>query len=174
MSGELPECAGWIRAHPDLVKRAAAAVTIEHLGATEWDDIPGRGYGPTGRNEYMNFATTAGPLTNLVTQGLQRYDLDRHGVQKGPGITVGSVFHQSGVPHVGCITGPNYLLGVVENGHMDKLDAELAARQTAMLAELIKQIDKIPGETLRADDQSLGADPAVGADSSRRSVCKGR
>ncbi len=156
MTGALPECEGWCRDNPELMKRAAAAFTIEHLGAPEWEDIPGDGYGPTGRNEYMNFATTGGILTDLVREGFEKYDLGEHGIQHGPGITTGSVFHESGVPHVGVIGGPNYLLGVVANGHMDKLDADLAARQTAMLAELIKRADRIPAAQLRAGDPTLG------------------
>ena len=128
MSGALPECAGWVRAHPDLVKRAAAAITIEHLGAPEWEDVPDKGYAPTGRNEYMNFATTGGVLTNLVKDGFRKFDLRQHGIQAGPGTTTGAVFHESGVPHVGIIGGPNYLLGIVKNGHLDKLDAHLAMR----------------------------------------------
>ena len=171
MSGALPQCAGWVRAHPDLVRRAAAAVTIEHLGAPEWEDGPDTGYGPTGRNEYMNFATTGGVLTDFVEQGFRRFDLRQHGIQRGPGTTTGSVFHETGVPHVGIICGPNYLLGIVENGHMDKLDAELAARQMEMIAELIKRIDKVPAAQPRATDHSLGAHPATGPDTSLRGPC---
>lgn len=170
MTGKLPECAGWLRAHPDLVKRAAAAFTIEHLGAPEWEDIPGKGYGPTGRNEYMNFATTGGLLNDWVKDGFEKFNLREHGIQAGPGITTGAVFHKSGVPHVGVIGGPNYLLGVVKNGHMDKLDADLACRQTAMIAELIKRADRASLAQLRTD-KSLGADPVVGPDESVRSVC---
>lgn len=162
MSGALPECKGWIQSHGELVDRAAAAITIEHLGAPEWEDIPGTGYGPTGRNEYMNFASTKGVISNLVKAGLQKFDLGQHGIEPGPGTTTGAVFHDTGVPHLGIICGPNYLLGIVENGHMDKLDAELASRQTHMIAELIKKIDSIPKATLRAEDDSLGASPVTG------------
>ncbi len=171
MSGALPECAGWVRAHPDLVKRAAAAVTIEHLGASEWEDVPGKGYAPTGRNEYMNFATTGGVLTNLVKDGFRKFDLRQHGIQAGPGTTTGAVFHDSGVPHVGIIGGPNYLLGIVKNGHMDKLDTDLATRQTAMIAELLTRIDGLSATVLRSADHTLGAHPALDADTSVRAPC---
>ena len=174
MSGQLPQCAGWCRAHPDLVKRAAAAFTIEHLGAPEWEDMPDQGYGPTGRNEYMNFAVTGGILSDWVKEGFETFDLREHGIQQGPGITTGSVFHESGIPHVGAICGPNYLLGIVKNGHMDKLDADLAARQTAMLAELIKRADRISAEQLRATDKSLGAAPVTGPDQSAPGSCLSR
>lgn len=172
MTGLLPECEGWIRSHRDIVSRAAAAFTIEHLGASEWDDIPGKGYAATGRNEYMNLPATAGPLRDLTIAGLKKYDLKYHGVQVAPGITVGSPFHEDGVPHVGCITGPNYLLGINDNGHIDKLDAELAAKQMQMLAELIKAADKVDAATLRGSDSTLGEKPVVGEDTSRPGNCK--
>lgn len=162
MTGELPQCEGWMRAHPELVKRAVAAFTIEHLGAPEWEDIPDVGYAPTGRNEYMNFATTDGVLTQVVREALQKYGLAQHGIEVAPGITTGAAFHASGIPHMGSICGPNYLLGIAENGHIDKLDAELAARQTRMIAEIIKRVDRIPAQDLRAGDSTLGADPVEG------------
>jgi hypothetical protein len=171
MTGTMPECAGWIRSHKDIVDRAAAAFTIEHLGATEWDDVPGRGYVATGQNEFMNLAATGGVLSDLAIAGIKKHDLKHHGVQYAPGRTVGGVFHEQGVPHVGCISGPSYLLGVVPNGHMDKLDAPLAETQIKMLAELIQTADGISMATLKGEDASLGAKPLVGEDSSRVVQC---
>ncbi|WP_256869187.1 hypothetical protein [Sphingobium lactosutens] len=171
MSGELPEAPGWALAHPDLMKRAAAAFTIEHLGASEWADLPGRGYAATGHNEYMNWPATAGPLNDMLIEGIRRHDLLRHAVEQGPGYTTGRVFHNSGIPHVACISGPNYLLGIAPNGHMDKLDADLAARQTAMVADLIRQADALPIAALRGSDRSLGADPVTGPDTAIRADC---
>lgn len=174
MSGALPEATGWALAHPDMIKRAAAAFTIEHLGSSQWEDLPGKGYAPTGRNEYMNCPTTAGPLTDLVVAGIKRHALFEHGVEPGPGFTTGRVFHNSGIPHFACIGGPAYLLSIAANGHMDKLDADLAARQTAMIAELIAQADRIPIATLKGSDPSLGKQPATGPDTSRRMACSTR
>ncbi len=172
MTGEMPEAPGWALAHPELMKRAAAAFTIEHLGSSEWLDIPGKGYGPTGHNEYMNCPTSAGPLTDIVIEGIKRHDLLRHGVEPGPGVTTGVVFHESGVPHMALIGGPSYLLSIAPNGHMDKLDAGLAARQTAMLAEVIRKADRVPMAVLKGSDPSLGAKPVTGMDTSRRAACR--
>ncbi|WP_204348935.1 hypothetical protein, partial [Klebsiella pneumoniae] len=87
-------------------------------------------------------------------EGIKRHDLLRHGVEPGPGVTTGVVFHESGVPHMALIGGPSYLLSIARNGHMDKLDAGLAARQTAMLAELIRKADKVPMAQLKGSDPS--------------------
>lgn len=171
MSGALPEAEGWVLAHPDMVKRAAAAFTIEHLGSSEWADLPGKGYAPTGRNEYMNCPTTTGPLSDLVIEGIKRHDLFEHGVEPGPGFTTGRVFHNSGIPHFACIGGPAYLLSIAPNGHIDKLDADLASRQTAMIAELITRADRVPIAELKGHDPSLGTHPATGPDTSRHRAC---
>lgn len=172
MAGGMPEAEGWMLAHRDIVDRAVAAFTLEHFGAPEWDDIPGKGYAPTGRNEYMNYASTQGVLADLVKQGFETYDLSEHGIERAPGTTTGAAFHASGIPHVGAICGPNYLLGIMENGHMDKLDADLAARQTRMMADLIKQVDKLPADLLKAGDDTLGASPIWGeTDTSSQAEC---
>ena len=53
------------------------------------------------------------------------------------------------------------------------LDAEIR-RVAKTLAELIKQIDAIPAERLRADDRTLGANTVVGPDTGREVACKAR
>jgi hypothetical protein len=55
-----------------------------------------------------------------------------------------------GVPQIGAIAAPTYLVTVLPNGEMDKLDTPLAARQITWLADLTKQIDRIPAAELRA------------------------
>lgn len=172
MTGELPECTGWIRSHPDIMERAVAAVTVEHLGAPEWEDIPGKGYAHTGQNEYMNIATTSGAMTRLVKEGILKHDLRQHGIEPGPGKTTGAIFHESGVPHAGIICGPNYLLGVLPNGHMDKLDADLASRQTHMVADLVRKADMLSEEELRRGDSSLGGAATSEPDSSIPIECQ--
>jgi hypothetical protein len=41
---------------------------------------------------------------------------------------VGGAFQSAGVPQIGFLAGPTYLVTISPNGGMDKLDAELAAR----------------------------------------------
>lgn len=149
----------------------AAAFTIEHPGASERADLPNGGYAATGRNAYMNWPATDGPLNDMLIEGIKRHDPLHHAVEQGPGYTTGRVFHNGGIPHIACISGPNYLPGIAANGHMDKLDADLAARQTAMIADMIRQADALPIATLRGSDKSLGADPVTGPDTANRATC---
>ena len=150
---------GWILKHPELVDRAVAAVSIEHLGATEWVDDE-LGYRATGENEIYGIWTTQGAtfeqvaLPALVESGLQRHSLLKPPVQ----ITPGRAFHWLGVPHVSGIAGPTYLLNVTETGEMDKLDPDLAARQIGFYADVVRRLDTIDRAALTGNDPTLGQD----------------
>ena len=151
---------GWIGCHVDLVDRAVAAVSIEHLGATEWVDDPEHGFHATGEPELYGIWTTQGPMLDeiarpaLVASGLQRHALLKPPLQ----ITPGRAFHWLGVPHVSGIAGPTYLLQVSETGGMDKFDADLAADQIAFYADIVRRLDTADPAALRRDDATLGVD----------------
>ena len=173
MSGALPELEGWMAAHPDLVERAAAAMTIEHLGCSEWRDTADRGFHATGEHEMFGCWVSQGKLFEVTRDALvatgdamARTALLRPPVQFG----VGGAFQQAGVPQIGAIAGPEYLLTMKPNGDMDKLDERLAAAQTAWLADILRRIDPISAEELRAGDPTLGSS-APGADESTKSAC---
>jgi hypothetical protein len=173
MSGGMPELEGWMAAHRDLVERAAAAMTIEHLGCTEWLDTVDRGFHPTGEHEVFGVWVSQGRLFEatrdaLVATGdaMARTALLRPPVQFG----VGGAFQQAGVPQIGAIAGPEYLLTVKPNGDMDKLDEHLAAAQTAWLADILKRIDPVSAEELKAGDPTLG-NSEPGDDTSTKSAC---
>jgi hypothetical protein len=162
MSGEegIEDASCWIAAHPDLSARAAAAVTIEHLGATEWVETSDSAYSPTGENELYAIWTTEGRAAELATAALVDANLHRHAVLKpARQITPGAPFHDSGIPHVSGIAGPPYLLVVSEGGEMDKFDEQLAARQIGFYADVIRRLDAVPVADLRGRDPSLGANP---------------
>lgn len=161
MSGRvgIEDARGWIIKHPDLVERAAGAVSIEHLGATEWVDDDS-GYHPTGEHEIYVIWTTQGSmfehiaLPALVASGLQRHALLEPPVQ----ITPGRAFHWLGIPHVSGIAGPTYLLAVTDDREMHKFDAELAARQIKFYADVMRRLDSADRTELRRDDPTLGHD----------------
>jgi hypothetical protein len=158
MVADLPQTEGWIDAHPDLVERAAAALTVEHLGCTEWIDTVEHGYQPSGEPEMFAVWTSRGKMFELtrdtvVSHRLPRTALLRPGVQFG----VGGAFQSAGVPQIGAIAGPEYLLTVSKNGDLEKLDERLAARQIGWIADLATELDKVPAAELRQGDPTLGA-----------------
>ncbi|WP_067814708.1 hypothetical protein [Nocardia inohanensis] len=139
MTHDLPEAGGWIDSHPDIVARTAVAVSIEHLGATEWIDSIDRGYHATGENEMYAIWTTGGVLLDISKAALGHHDLTRHALLHGPReITPGNAFARPAIPRVSGIAGPTYLVRISPDADIDKLDAGLASRQTAFYADVIR------------------------------------
>jgi hypothetical protein len=174
MAYDLPQTQGWIDAHPDLVAKAAGALTVEHLGCSEWIDTLDGGYHPTGNAELFGIWTTQGKMFELtrdtiVKHGIPRAALLRPPVQFG----VGGAFQTSGVPQIGAIAGPEYLVTISENGDLDKLDEALASRQIAWLADLASQLDSVPAATLSQGDPTLGQRGGEGASTAHEQQCSG-
>jgi hypothetical protein len=176
MDPELPETQGFIDDNPTLIEHAAAALTIEHFGCSEWIDDTASGYHATGQPEMLGCWTTQGPMFEttkaaLQSSGLERVALLRPPVQFG----VGAAFQSSGVPQIGAIAGPTYLLTISENGDIDKLDEQLAARQIAWIADLMWRLENVSAAALRTGDPTLGqpapSPPGTGGKGFMYAVC---
>ena len=163
MVADLPQAQGWIDSHADLVKRAAAALTVEHLGCSEWNDTIDKGYHATGQPEMFAVWTTQGKMFELVRDTVTAHGLARTMLLRGPvQFGVGGAFASAGVPQIGAIGGPEYLLNVSKSGDMDKLDEALAARQIAWIADLATRIDGVPADSLRSNDPTAAAPNPLG------------
>ena len=162
MSADLPQTQGWIDEHQDLVKRAAAAITVEHLGCTEWVDDPDAGYRATGQPEALAAYASYGQVQQIVGAAAIKNNVPRTAVERpGAQFGVGGQFQAAGVPQVGLIAGPEYLVTISPNGEIDKFDADLAARQIAWIADMIKGLDGVSAEALKQGDPTLGAPDPV-------------
>lgn len=162
-SNDLPQAGGWIKSHPDIVGRAAAALTIEHLGCSEWNDSIDVGYRPTGRAELFAVWATHGKMASVVQDTIVAHNLPRTGVLRPPAqFGVGGPFQTAGIPQIGAIAGPEYLLTVSPDGDLPKLDPTLAARQIAWLADLATKLDSVPAAELRQGDPTLGGPSTTG------------
>ena len=91
----------------------------------------------------------------VVAHNIPRAALLRPPAQFG----VGGAFQSAGVPQIGAIAGPEYLVTISPNGDLDKLDPALASRQIAWLADLTRRIDSVSAAELRKGDPTLGAGP---------------
>jgi hypothetical protein len=154
----LPQTRGFIDRHPDLVKRAAASVTIEHLGASEWLD-DARGYHPTGGPDMFVIwhSQTAG-IAGPVVDSMSANDLVHSRALRPAGdymIGVGTAFNESGVPTVSSIVAPNYMVSWADNGHLDKFMPSRAAREVRWAADLVTRFDSIPAAQLAAGDSTV-------------------
>jgi hypothetical protein len=157
MVADMPQAAGWIEAHPDLIERAAAALTVEHLGCSEWADTLTGGYHASGEPEFFGVWTTQGKMFEITRDAVIDHELPRTALLRPPvQFGVGADFQSEGVPQIGAIAGPEYLLTVADNGDMDKLDEELAARQIAWIAAMVERLEQVSAEELRQGDPTLG------------------
>jgi hypothetical protein len=158
MVADLPQTQGWIDAHPNIVKHAAAELTVEHLGCTEWVDTVAGGYRPTGLPEMFAVWTTQGKMFELTRDTVVAHRLPRTALLRPPvQFGVGGAFQSAGISQTGAIAGPEYLLTISPHGDLDKLDEVLAARQIAWLADLATRLDPVPASELRQGDPMLGA-----------------
>jgi hypothetical protein len=148
----------------DLVPRIAAAVTLEHLGAKEWNPGSGNRSRLTGRFEPGVFFTPeASPLVNRSFAALKRArsapssvlrpfvadpeSLDGNGwPAEGTGL-----WTQGHIPTTNFIAGPTYLLnwGIPT---VDKFDAALARRQAISFTQLLLELSHVPRSRLRRLD----------------------
>ena len=158
MGYDLPQTQGFIDDHPDIIKRAAAALTLEHFGCAEWLDRLATGYHPTGDPEAFGVWTSAGRMFTETRDAAVANAMPHTAMLHGPAqFGIGGSFQNAGVPQIGAIAGPNCLVAIADNGHMDKFDAGLAARQTRWIADLLRRLDPIPASELRSGDPTLGA-----------------
>jgi hypothetical protein len=157
MAVGMPGLDGVKASHEDLFAKAVAAITVEHLGATEWLDTADRGYHPTGDPEPMFAWTTQGPMFDLVREATIAAKLPRTALMRPPAqFGVGSAFQGWGIPQVGTIAGPYYMVNDAPGSDMDKLDEKLAARQIAWVADMVRRLDTADKAALRTGDPTLG------------------
>ena len=152
----VPSIRGFIQKNPDLIKKTVAAVTVEHLGCREWLDEVATGgaigYRDTGRMEWSVAITPSKPMANLLVDAVQG-SLDRAGVVnpvKGGFLGEGSSLSRAGIPTIGYIPQPNYLLAGPADGCIEKLSPELMHSQIEVFAKLVHRINGLTAAELRA------------------------
>jgi hypothetical protein len=147
----VPSIRGFIQQHADVVKKAVAAVTVEHLGCREWMDVAEQTYAATGKNEWSVAITPSKPMAVALLESLQGSG-DRAAVVNPVGggfLGEGSSLSRAGIPTIGYIPQPNYLLAGAADGCIDKLDAALMYSQIEVFARLVHRIDTISATDLK-------------------------
>jgi hypothetical protein len=140
----------------DLIKRTAAAVTIEHLGALEWLAGPDGNFRLTGNAEFGGmFASPVPAFVDPARVALQRARVTEDRVMRpwspdqrapdglrwpGDGMPFWAV---SGLPAGNFITGPAYLLnyGIPMR---DKIDIAAMRRQAIAFTDLVLKLGRVP------------------------------
>ena len=150
----VPSIRGVITRYPDLIKKAVAAVTVEHLGCEEWMDVATANnveYKATGKHEWSVAITPSKPMADMLIGSLESSQ-DRAGVVNpvsGGFLGEGSALSRAGIPTIGYIPQPNYLLAGPADGCIDKLDPDLMYSQIQVFAKLIHRIEATSASQLK-------------------------
>ena len=100
------------------------------------------------------------PIAVPTVESMRANDFNQTSALRPAGdymVAVGGPFHKAGVPTLSYIAGPNYLVSLDPNNHIDKLDPQRFARQNAWLADIVTRLDKLPKALLRAGDTEVWA-----------------
>ena len=151
----VPSIRGFIEKHPDAVKAAVGAVTIEHLGCMEWmDNADFTKYAPTGQHEWSVAITENKQAGEILVAALQGSGDQNTGVVNpvhGGWIGEGSALAKAGIPTIGYIPQPNYLLAGPANGCIDKLNSDLLYAQIQVFAKVIHKMDQSSAAALKGE-----------------------
>jgi hypothetical protein len=141
---------GWINKHPDLIKRAAAYVTVEHLGCREWFDNAAGEYAPSGKNEVSFVISGFEGTAKTMLESAKRGSDKRVAVVRGPRVPgEGGPLFRAGVPGIAFFPAPTYLLTGPENGYIEKLSKTLIHAQIQDVARVIQKLDGMSAEEIK-------------------------
>jgi hypothetical protein len=151
MGPGLPQTQGFVDRFPELIAKAACGLTIEHLGATEWLD-DAQGYHATGQPEFAAAFHAVTPVGLIAKQTYKASALTGVGLLR-PILTayfgVGTPLYLAGVPSIGYLAAPNYLVAIADNGHMDKLDPQRMQLEVQWFIDTLHQLETVPAATLK-------------------------
>jgi len=149
----VPSMRGIIQKYPEMIKKAVAALTVEHLGCKEWVDDGSFHYKPTGENEWA-VAIRERPAPGKILVDALEGSGDRKTAVVNPvhggWLGEGSGLARAGVPTIGYIPQPNYLLAGPANGCIEKLSPQRLHAEIEVFAKAIHKIDVMSAADLRA------------------------
>jgi hypothetical protein len=149
----VPSIRGFISRYPDVIKKAVAAITVEHLGCMEWADDASMQYRPTGKEDWAVAITPSKPMGEILVGACQGSAARRTAVVNpvaGGFLGEGNSLSRAGIPTIGYIPQPNYLLAGPQDGCIDKLSSRLMHAQIEVFARAIQAIDGMSAAQLRA------------------------
>lgn len=149
----VPSIRGVITKYPDLIKKSVAAVTVEHLGCKEWMDDASLRYRATGENEWSVAITEKKSTGEAFVEALKGSASRKTAVVNpvhGGWLGEGASLTRAGIPTIGYIPQPNYLLAGPADGCIEKLSAELMHSQIQDFAKVIHILDGMAASQLKA------------------------
>ncbi len=144
----------FIAKHPDLVKRTALEISIEHIALEAIEDAEGN-LVPTGRPEpsamFVSFSPT---IAEAVVDSVKSHGVDRVILLPAEGPlgnyppTDGGDWYEAGVPVINCISNPVYLLTDADDFRW--IDRPRLPKMAAAFDQIIRRLDAAPRSSLNA------------------------
>jgi hypothetical protein len=129
--------------HPDLMKRIVGALVIEHLGSMMWVDRA-EAYVPEGGNQPILLQTQSKPLADLMLTSAAG-SIDDRLVAVNPyqhrytGECSGPI--EYGIPTIGYMPAPSFLLKDDANGGVERHDPRLFRAQLENFTRVLRAMD---------------------------------
>lgn len=135
----------WQAANPELMKKAVACMTIEHLGAIDYHDDAKGNYISTGQPQWGRIYTPRAPLSQVLIKAAAATKADHmvvihpHDRYYGEGLP----FWKAGVPTLSYIVVPEYLMAAPpKDGEIGRLSRRRMHTEIITLARCLELMDK--------------------------------
>lgn len=139
----VPSFRGFIEKHPDLMKRIAGALVVEHLGSRHWIDRDGA-YVPSGENQTTMILTQSKALADVALASC-RGTIDDRMIAVNPyqhrytGESGGVI--EYGIPTIGIMPAPSYLLKESAHAGIERIDPVLFRVQLENFTRMLRAMD---------------------------------
>lgn len=143
---------GFLENHPEIVRKAVGALTIEHLGCREWRDDASMNYRPTGKDELSLVLTNFKSMSDIMLESVKGSSDRRVAVVNANEYFTGEGRWpaKEGIPTIGYIPLPDYLLAAPPGGFIERLSPSLMYGQIQALARVVHAMDGLPAAALKS------------------------
>jgi hypothetical protein len=137
----------WMTEHADILKRAIACMTLEHLAGTEWTDDDRGVYRATGRVQNTTTYTPTAPMHGVMEQAKAEQGADRMSViVTNTFAGEGAQFARAKIPCIAYICAPDYLMTAPKGGEVARLSKDRMYDEIRTFARCIEQLDAMTRE----------------------------
>jgi hypothetical protein len=149
--GNIRGAAEWQKANPELMKKAVACMTVEHLGAIDYRDDADGNYVSTGMPMWARAFTPKRRLADVILKAAAASGSERtiaiHPHDRYPG--EGMPFWEVGVPTLSYITDPNYMTTAPpKDGEIGRLSKQRMYGEIVTFARCLELIDAMSAQQL--------------------------
>jgi hypothetical protein len=157
----VPSIRGFVQTHPDIISKAVGAVTVEHLGCREWIDNASMKYVASGKDELTLVITEFEATAKVMLDSFEGTGDRRAAVvvptPRGGFNGEGGALSRAGIPTIGYIPIPSYLLVGPADGCIDKLSKPLLYEQIVALGKAIQKMDGMSAAELKGKGRTTTA-----------------